>query len=144
MVKGSRGQALFIVFVLLLLMMSIGLGVAALWDDTTQTRVAEVQGLAAFYAAQAGLERAKAQLRFNTNWDGAWLPLVGAIGAATYAVTYTDTTPAIPPYPANQRTKRITSTGTYLKAVRVVTQEVWEDTTVPVTRHAVDNTWIEQ
>ena len=40
-----------------------------MWRAEIQTRSLEKDGLRAFYLAQAAIERAKIELRWNINWD---------------------------------------------------------------------------
>lgn len=64
-----RGQALFFVFILLLIVGILGGTLGAMWKSEIRMRMLENEGMIVFYFAQAGIERAKIELRYNSAWD---------------------------------------------------------------------------
>ncbi|MFH1398045.1 MAG: hypothetical protein ABIH27_05815 [Candidatus Omnitrophota bacterium] len=83
-----KGQALFLVFFLLMTVAVLGAALAVMLRSDMYTSYLGREGTAAFYLAQAGVERAKAELRYSGlgwGWTG---PANEAFpGGGTYSVT---------------------------------------------------------
>ena len=69
--NNQKGQILLVVFMLLLFTGLIVGGIAFLWQSGSNTAALEKDSLRAFYLAQAGIERGRAEIAFNstTNID---------------------------------------------------------------------------
>jgi hypothetical protein len=65
----KKGQALFFVFLLLLIVGILSGALASMWQAEIKIRSLDKEGLIAFYLAQAGTERAKIELRWDPVWD---------------------------------------------------------------------------
>jgi len=66
----KKGQALLFVFFLLLIVGILGGALANMWQAEINTRFSEKEGLIAFYLTQAGIERAKIELKTDWDWMG--------------------------------------------------------------------------
>ncbi len=82
-----KGQALFLVFFLLMTVSVLGAALAVMLRSDMYTSYLGREGTAAFYLAQAGVERAKAELRYSgLGW--AWPGIANVVlGGGTYSVT---------------------------------------------------------
>jgi hypothetical protein len=71
--NNQKGQILLVVFMLLLFTGIIVGGIAFLWQSGVNTAALEKDSLRAFYLAQAGIERGRAEIAYesltNTNMD---------------------------------------------------------------------------
>ncbi|MFH1339346.1 MAG: hypothetical protein ABIH40_05845 [Candidatus Omnitrophota bacterium] len=65
-----KGQALLLVFLLLLIVGILVSALASMWQAEIRVRSLEKEGLGAFYLAQAGIERAKIELKTDWDWIG--------------------------------------------------------------------------
>lgn len=105
-------------FVLLLMLIGVvlGSGISSMWNSMMSRRTAEKDGLIAFYCAQAGIERGKAELGNGTaGWLWAGTPSAVGLGEGNYSVAIA--TPAF-----GQRD--IISTGEVRHARRTITLRV--------------------
>lgn len=75
MCKFVKGQALLLVFFILAIAGILSGALANMWQAEIKTRSAEREGLAAFYLAQAGIERAKIWAKSNPGFSisSGWL-----------------------------------------------------------------------
>jgi len=105
----AKGQVLLFVFLLLLLLTLLGGAIAVMWETGLHSLALQKDSVAAFYCAQAGLERAKDfNALHNGNQD---TTLTGNVsGGGTYTV---DISP-------NGQDKGIVSTGRYGSAEREI------------------------
>jgi Tfp pilus assembly protein PilX len=67
--KDQKGQILLVVFMLMIFTGLIIGGAAFLWQSAVNTTALEKDSLRAFYIAQAGIERARAEIAYEKNDD---------------------------------------------------------------------------
>jgi type II secretory pathway component PulK len=73
----KSGQTLILILILVLVSTALGSAVSRMQTSDMEKRIAENDGILAFYLAQAALERAKAELANNWAWTG--IPLASPI-----------------------------------------------------------------
>ena len=134
--KDQKGQILLVVFMLLLFSSIILGGVVMLWRSSLNTTGLQKDSLAAFYFAQAGLERAYAEIAYwgsisaDKNEFGEYLqdledhsPFSGVFAGGNYSLEYL--TP--PGGGAGGRKVTLTSTGRKGSSVRTIKQRLFLD-----------------
>jgi hypothetical protein len=96
--RGRKGQVLLFTFFLLAIV-SVLVGVlSTVWEAKIKIGAVQKDKVAGFYLAQAGVERAKAELKNNWNWAGIAEASKVSLGAGYYWVELTnrdDTTPGV-------------------------------------------------
>jgi len=75
MIDNQKGQALVIVLLMLTVVVMIGGAALALGSTVKKTSVLEVQQSRAYYAAEAGVEKALAEAKYNYAWLKTAVPL---------------------------------------------------------------------
>ncbi len=96
--RGRKGQVLLFTFFLLAIV-SVLVGVlSTVWEAKIKIGAVQKNKVAAFYLAQAGVERAKAELKNNWDWTGITQASKVSLGDGYYWVELTsrdDTTPGV-------------------------------------------------
>jgi len=107
----KNAQVLLLTMLLLALASIMVIGLSGMWKAEVGIISYSKNGLTAFYLAQAGLERAKTDLKYN--WSLALI--TGNIGSGDYQVAITFPSPDL---------RVISSTGRIGNSIKVVQAEV--------------------
>ncbi len=118
--KNQKGQILLVVFILLLLVSVLVAGTSFMWQAGVNTASWERDSLRAFYIAQAGLERGRAEIayyvddNYNATYNNQSFGSVGSIsGSYDLVISVVDAS-----------TKEIVSTGRFGNSTREITTRV--------------------
>lgn len=128
-----KAQVLLLVLFLLILSGTLVAGLGAMWRSEISMSSSEKDGLLAFYLAQSGIERAKAELRNNWDWPGP-ATFSASLGEGDYDVMVSS--------PSADR-RVIVSTGMVREAMREMSVSIDRSTTMPYTYTQVGWTWRE-
>jgi len=113
--RDQKGQVLIVVFALLLLVGVLVAGISLIWQSGANTAYLERDSLRAFYIAQSGIERARAEIAAaaDDNYEASFpnQPLGG--GSYDLAITK-----------KNASTKVVTSTGRFGNSTRSIKTEI--------------------
>ncbi len=121
--KDQKGQILLVVFSLLLLVSVLVSGTSFMWQTGVNTASWERDALRAFYIAQAGLERGRAEIayymddNYNATFNNQSLGSVGNISGSYDLVISV----------VNASTKEIVSTGRFGNSTRQIFTRVGVD-----------------
>lgn len=116
-----KAQALLIILFIMVLAGTLMIGLSVMWQADIKTLSLEKDGIGAFYLAQAGLERAKTELKGDWNWSG-----VGpvSLGGGNYTVVVG------PPVVVNSRS--VTSYGRKGGCLRTIGATIGKTISTPV------------
>ncbi len=121
--KNQKGQILLVVFILLLLVSVLVAGTSFMWQAGVNTASWERDSLRAFYIAQAGLERGRAEIayyvddNYNATYNNQSFGSVGSInGSYDLVISVVDAS-----------TKEIVSTGRFGNSTREIITRVGVD-----------------
>jgi Tfp pilus assembly protein PilX len=115
--KDQKGQVLLVVFMMLLLVGTLVAGTSVIWQSGVSNADSSREALRAFYIAQAGIERARAEIAVNGN--NGYAPTFSnvAFGGGKYT--------AVVSRPGGSNTlKDITSTGMFSNCTRTIKMRV--------------------
>jgi hypothetical protein len=130
-VENQKGQVLLVVFMMLLLIGTLVGGVSLMWQSGVNKADLEIDSLRAFYIAQAGIERARAEIAVYGSNGYTYNPPLQPFGGGNYTVSISR--------PGGSNTvKDITSTGKFGNPTRVSTQTI----TMRVSRPGPGNNWL--
>jgi len=123
--NNQKGQILLVVFMLLAFAGIIVGGVAFLWQSAVNTAGLEKDSLRAFYIAQAGIERGRAEIAYHENdvYDETFSNQ--SFGGGSYDLVIVA---GIPPL---QNSKLIESTGRFANSSRQIQMRVHKDNSAP-------------
>ncbi len=105
--KGQQGMALVITLLVMALLLLLGSAFLSISSTEIQIAFNERNGIQAFYLAEAGAERAIAELNLNSAYAGTGTT-EPSLGTGTYAVTVTSVNP---PPPGSFDRKQVTAFG---------------------------------
>jgi hypothetical protein len=129
-----RAQVLLLVLFLLILSGMLVAGLGAMWRSEISMSSSGKDGLLAFYLAQSGIERAKAELRNNWDWPLGTSSFSASLGEGDYDLTISR--------PSADR-RVIVSTGMVREAMREVSVSIDRSTTMPYTYTQTGWSWRE-
>jgi hypothetical protein len=123
--KHQKGQVLLVVFMLLLFVSIMVGGAAFLWQSAVNTSALQKDSLRAFYIAQAGIERGRAEIGYHEDDDyGETFP-TQTFGGGTYNLDIIAGTGG------SKNTKEIVSTGRFGNSTREIYMRVAKDNSAP-------------
>lgn len=125
----NKGQVILLVMFLLALSGTLIGGLSIMWRNEINIRSLEKNNLLAFYIAQAGIERAKIELKSNWDWSGV---SDISLGAGTYNIRVST---------INPRRRNIVSSSQVKECLSEITVNIERSPTMPYTYSQMDSTW---
>ncbi|MFA5118638.1 MAG: hypothetical protein WC695_07265 [Candidatus Omnitrophota bacterium] len=138
--RRNKGQVLLFVFFLLAVVSFLVGALSTIWEAKVKVGALQKKGITAFYLAQAGVERAKYELKNNWNWTGILEASKVSLGDGFYWVELAnrdDTSPAV------YREVTVTGHGQIGDINKTISVRLRVDIGVPNSYSQVNLSWVE-